>query len=189
MYSAKRPSPEEVEQLLLNADLRNDLEPFLDDSVDWLNMAAVPTIVENEYLSAMLAWERAPVVPISHWFEPEMTLAPPDSLSDEELHQVLWTTIHRLFQKRIVLDFTDHLNDRQLYELIYRDILPAKEKKIDYGTNYLHWDCADSGNNPDTWLRYYASPEERKVWCRDLNTPIPKSEPPPFPRELPRHPL
>ena len=44
----------------------------------------------------------------------------PDTLDDEALHRVLWETIEKLFSKRIVLDFTDHLSDRALYCLIAR---------------------------------------------------------------------
>ncbi|NJO56550.1 MAG: N-6 DNA methylase [Rhodospirillales bacterium] len=92
--------------------LRDELEPFLDEAVMSLDRDNLPTPVENEFLASMLAWERAPILPISKWFEPELTLPHPDSLSVQELHEVLWSTIRKLFSKRIVLDFTDHLNDR-----------------------------------------------------------------------------
>ncbi len=36
-------------------------------------------------------------------------------MSEEELHTALWDIIHKLFDKRVVLDFTDHLSDRELY--------------------------------------------------------------------------
>src|SRR5688500_4327443 len=131
MSQPPRPQPEEVEHLLRNAQLRDELEPFLDESLFCLNSDELPTQVENEFLASMLAWERAPVVPISQWFEPELRLPNPSSLNDEELHEVLWDTIQKLYDKHIVLDFTDHLSDRQLYRLIYCDILPSPEKKLD----------------------------------------------------------
>lgn len=118
------PDSDEVEHLMLNARLRDELEPFLDESVDLLNTRRVPTPMENEFLASMLAWERAPVLPISQWFQPELVLAHPDTLSEEQLNAQLWKTTQRLYDVRIVLDFTDHLSDRQLYTLIYRDILP-----------------------------------------------------------------
>ena len=59
------------------------------------------------------------------------------------------TSPRKLFQKRIVLDFTDHLNDRELYCLIFRDILPAREKKLDGPSNYLHWDCTGANCDPE----------------------------------------
>lgn len=181
--------PDEVEQLLVNAQLRDELEPFLDDSIMHLNLDEVPTKVENEYLRSMLAWERAPVLPISQWFDPELRIPAPESLDDARLHDVLWDTVQKLYDQRIVLDFTDHLSDRQLYTLIYRDILPAYEKRIEQASHYLHWDCADAGGDAEIWLRYYASDEERRTWAETFDDLPPPPEPPPYPRNLPRQPL
>lgn len=180
--------PDEVEHLLRNAQLRDELEPFFDESITRLNIQDLPTPLENEYLASMLAWERAPVVPIAQWFEPELQLPHPDGLDQQALHDILWDTIQKLFDKRIVLDFTDHLSDRQLYCLVYRDILPSPEKKIDSLVHYLHWDCADAGGDPEVWLRYYASDEDRRNWA-EAGEPLPPPEPPPYPRQLPRRPL
>jgi len=189
MSKYSRPQPDEVEHLLRNAQLRDELEPFFDESIARVNVDEVPTHVENEFLASMLAWEHAPVLPISKWFEPELNLPHPDALSDEQSHESLWEAIHRLFEKRIVLEFTDHLSDRELYRLIYRDILPSPEKKIDSPSNYLHWDCADVGGDPEVWLRYYATLEEREDWIGDFDDPLPERQTPPYPRQLPRRPL
>jgi len=189
MSTNHKPLPDEVEHLLRNAELRDELEPYFDEAIRSVNVAELPTPMENEFLASMLAWERAPILPISQWFEPELQLALPDTLDDLQLHQSLWDTIHKLFERRIVLDFTDHLTDRELYCLIYRDILPCKEKKIDSLSNYLHWDCADMGGDPTIWLRYYASEAEREMWAEDFNEPLPEAEQPPYCRELPRRPL
>ncbi|MBS0211440.1 MAG: hypothetical protein JSS27_21065 [Planctomycetes bacterium] len=181
---------DEVEQLMRNAQLRDELERYGDESITVLDTRAVPTPVENEFLASMLAWERAPVLPIARWFEPALALPAPDTLDDAPLRDLLWSTIHKLFSKRIVLDFTDHLSDRQLYCLIFRDILPACEKKIDNTESYLHWDCAGVGDDVEVWLRFYASDEEREDWAEQFpEDPIPGRESPPFPRRLPRRPL
>ncbi len=189
MSTNHKPLPDEVEHLLRNAELRDELEPYFDEAIRSVNVAELPTPMENEFLASMLAWERAPVLPVSQWFEPELQLPAPDTLSDDELHAILWNTIDRLYERRIVLDFTDHLSDRELYRLIYRDILPCKEKKIDSLANYLHWDCADMGGDPTVWLRYYASEAEREMWAEDYGERLPESEEPPYPRSLPRRPL
>lgn len=185
-----RPDPqEEVDQLLLNARLRDELEPFLDESVEVVNTRVMTTRLENEYLASMLEWERAPVLPIARWFQPELELPASESLDDEELSQLLWDTIHKLYQQRIALDYTDHLTDRNLYRLIVRDILPSLEKRIERSNTFLHWQCIDANNNPDVWLRYYASDEERARWYEDTGCSVPPSESPPYPRRMPRHPL
>ena len=180
------PSPgsqsDEVDQLLLNARLRDELEPYLDESVHILDCRRLPTDAENEFLAQMLAWERAPVLPISKWFEPELTLPAPDKLNDRQLRELLMATIEQLYSRRIVLDFADHLNDRQLYCLIVRDILPSPEKRLDLPRNYLHWHFLDVEAQPEIWLAYYASDEEREVWTSETGQPPPPRRQPPHPR-------
>ncbi|HEY2882946.1 MAG TPA: hypothetical protein VGJ15_10940, partial [Pirellulales bacterium] len=91
-----------------------------------------------------------------------------------------------LFEKRVVLDFTDHLTDRELYSLIWRDILPSPEKKIDNSSSYLHWDCSDASGDAQLWLRYYATEEDRQQWSGDFGNELPPHEDPPYRRNLPR---
>jgi len=183
-----RPRPEDVEELLRNAELREELEPYFDEAISRVNGLRWPIRVENEYLAAMLAWEMAPVLPIYKWFDPELRPPRPDTLTDEQLHEILWDLIYRLYEKRIVLDFTDHLSDRELYTLIYRHILPSREKKLEQATHYIHWDCSAADGDPEVWLRYYASEAERQAWATRYGQPLPPKCLPPYPRELPRDP-
>lgn len=185
MAEMRRPKTDEVDQLLRNAQLRDELEPFFDESIAMFNNRELPTKVENEFLASMLAWEKAPVLPISRWFDPELVLPHPDSLSAEQLHELLWDTIRKLYEQRIVLDFTDHLTDRQLYSLIFRDILPANEKRIENRNSFLHWDCANTECEPEVWLRYYATEEERQLWAEEEHEELPPAEDPPFKRRMP----
>jgi hypothetical protein len=180
---------DEVDQLMLNARLRDELEPYLDESVELVNVRNMPTRDENEFLASMLEWERAPVLPISQWFQPKLNLPSPESLDNQQLHEVLWKIVHALFAKQIVLDFTHHLSDCELYRLICRDILPSLEKKIERRRTYLHWLCLDPDSEADVWLRYYASEEEREGWSEETGAELPPSELPPYPRRVPRGPM
>jgi hypothetical protein len=182
-------SADEVEHLLRNAQLRDALEPLFDESIGCVNAEVMTTSSENEFLESMLEWERAPIKPICEWFNPVLALPNPDLLDDEALHELLHDTIEKLFEKHVVLDFTEHLTDRQLYCLIYRDILPSHEKQIERRKNFLHWDCANMGDDPEIWLRYYANEEERQAWADETEGYLPQIEDPPFPRRLPRAPL
>lgn len=186
MLDSRFPHSDEVDQLMLNAQLRDELEPYLDESVDLVDVHRMTTRRENEFLASMLAWERAPVLPISQWFQPPMQIPTPDGIGEEELRQKLDETIERLYDQRIVLEFTEHLSDRQLYTLIYRDILPSPEKKVDLPKNYLHWHCLDPEDDQETWLRFYASDEEREVWAEETGDPLPQKEAAPYPRTMPR---
>ncbi len=184
MSNPTRQVLDEVDQLLLNARLRDELEPYIDESVIRVDVRRMKLCDENEFLASMLAWERAPAIPISQWFSPELELPRPETLTDGALHRELWDTIQKLYGQRIVLDCTDHLSDRQLYTLIYRDILPSWEKKIDMPKNFLHWRCIDE-HDDETWLRYYASPVERRRWQEQNDGDLPPSEMPPYPRQMP----
>lgn len=179
---------DEVEQLMRNAVLRDALEPYLDESVELVDVNRMPTSKENEFLESMLAWERAPILPVCQWFSPELALPAPDTLDDATLHTHLWETINRLYDQRVVIDFTDHLSDRELYCVIFRDILPSPEKKIDLPRNYLHWHCLDENDDMGVWLRYYASDASRQMWAEEHACSPPPKQLPPFPRQMPRRP-
>ena len=181
------PAESEVDLLLKNAQLRDELEPYLDESVDLVTLRQMSLSEENEFLASILAWERAPTLPISQWFEPELKLPNPESMSDAEVKQLLWETIGQLYDQRVILDLTDHLSDRQLYCLIARDILPSYEKRIADHRNYLHWHCLQE-NDMECWLRYYATDCEREQWQGENDAELPPREDLPFSRQMPRRP-
>lgn len=186
---APKTNTDQVDCLLRNAELRDQLDPLFDESIGVVDVGRMSTPNENDFLESMLAWERAPMLPIGEWFQPALVLADPEGLNDEEVSRLLDQTIEALFSKNVVLDFTDHLSDRQLYSLISRDILPAYEKKMDRQTSYLHWDCANTGDDPEAWLRFYASPEERQLWEEETGHDAPAPVDPPYLRQLPKAPM
>ncbi len=175
----------DVDQLLLNAQLRDEMEPFVDESLALLESRRLSISKENEFLASMLAWERAPVLPIRQWFDPELNLPSPDTLNKEQLQQQLHQVIGRMFEKNIVLEFTDHLSDRQLMCLIIRDILPAQEKRLGTSDSVLRWRCIDTVDDVDIWLTYYATDRQRTEWSEDNEKSPPAKRDLPFPRRLP----
>ena len=205
MNFAEAPSPAEVDCLLRNAELRDAIEPYLDDETHGdIDFSGMPTEVENRYLESMLAWEHAPLKPVSCWFEPPLRLPPAGTLAPEQLRERLWSVIDRLYAERIVLDFTDHLSDRDLYNLIRREILPTPIKRVDLPDNYFHWDCSAVGALPELgvgqwypepvldsliWLTYYADAAERAEWEADFGVELPPREVPSYPRALPTAPV
>ena len=56
MVSPNRQKPGEVEQLLLNADLRDELERYFDESISRVNIQHLTLSAENDFLASMLAW-------------------------------------------------------------------------------------------------------------------------------------
>lgn len=174
----------EADELVRNAELRTELEPYLDEAVSRVRFQYRSLRQENEFLASMLDWEMAAVEPIYRWFEPELRIPSPGYLSDEKLSQILEEVISKLFEKKIILDFTDHLSDRELYSLIYRWILPSMEKNLKQRISFIHWDC--SGGDSDIWLRYYASDDDREQWSDYYDEPLPPKELPAHHRDLPQ---
>ncbi len=181
MRETRRQAIDEVELMLANARLRDELEPYRDESIE-SSTKCMSLQAENEYLASMLAWERAPALPISDWFSPPLHLLPPDALGDSQLRMKLKQVVQKLYSKNIILRCTDHLTDRELYKIIYRDILPCCEKKVEVPGKALEWMCVEDS---ETWLRYYASPVERRRFQEEHNTELPPSETPRFQRDLP----
>ena len=178
----------DVEELLRNAELRSELEPYDDESISRLQDSQLPLNEENAYLEVMLAWETAPIRPIFEWFNPPLHPKNPAFLTDFELSNELWRLIDLLYQKQLVLDFTDHLSDRELYDIICYDILPSKEKMLAVRNGYLHWDCAGVGEDQEIWLRYYATNDEREAWEDANDRTAPYHIDPPYYRDMPTEP-
>lgn len=177
----------EIDLLMQNAQLRDEMEPFLDESVYLVDLDRMSVRNENEFLTSLLAWEKAPVLPISQWFEPELVMPHHQSFTETEVKHQLHQVIGRLYEKNILLVHTNHLSDRQLYCLIARDILPAQEKKVVLKNKSLKWQCLDIVEDEESWLRFYASTEERHLWSLETGLPLPPREQIPFPRKLPQH--
>ena len=176
-----------LDLLLQNARLRDEIEPFMDESVYLVDLDRMSVDSENEFLQSLLEWERAPVLPISNWFEPALTLPSHHDLDDEQLQPMLYEAIWRLYEKNILLEYTSHLSDRQLYCLIARDILPAQEKRVLLKGTFLRWQCIDIVEDDESWLRFYATDDERNAWRAETGLKLPPREEPPFKRNLPQH--
>ena len=174
----------EVEELVLNAELRTELEPYADESMHRVRLTHRSLRHENEFLAGMLDWEVSPAEPIARWYAPELSIPAPSRLDDERLLQELDNVIEKLFEKKMILAFADHLSDRELYTLIYRDILPLREKNLQHRNNFIHWDC--SYGDDETWLRFYASDDEREEYQEATGNFLPPKEIPPHHRDLPQ---
>lgn len=181
MSDTSRTAVDEVDLMLANARLRDELEPYRDESLD-TSTSQMNLRTENEYLASMLAWERAPALPIASWFTPVLELPSPEAIDDEVLDRMLVDTIDRLYSQKVVLRFTDHLSNRELYKIIYRDILPCCEKKVEIPGKFLEWRCIEDS---DTWLRFYADAVERRRFQEEYDVELPDVETPRFRRKLP----
>ena len=88
----------------------------------------------------------------------------PDTLSDEALHAALWVTIEALGRMHVYLDETDHLSDRELYTLLWGELLPEEMPALDADEGSVwHLDILGGCSEEDIALRlkHYADEAER----------------------------
>jgi hypothetical protein len=110
----------------------------------------------------------------------------PDELTDEALPPVLWRMFASLAQMRVFVSSTDHLDDRTLYTLLWKDVLRKEPYwyMADPENSGCHLDLLGGGSEEQilTHLRYYADDETRTHFADDGMT-LPDKETPPFNRD------
>ena len=113
-------------------------------------------------------------------------------MDDEQLTSKLWQLISALARMRIFIQETNHLSDRALYSLLWRDVLREENPILpdDPGAAW-HIDLLGSGSEADTdlYLKYYADDDWRRQWLADFHDyDMPAHENPPYDRDrrLPR---
>jgi hypothetical protein len=113
---------------------------------------------------------------------------PPEEITAEEMRYTLWGVIDSLADLGVFLWHTDHLDDQQLYTMLWRDLLDkrillAKDGFTDYATLF---DPTTSCYESDTidFLRFYATKKERKKFAKRFGVKtLPEHVDPPFHRD------
>jgi hypothetical protein len=105
------------------------------------------------------------------------------TLGDEELHRRLWEIIAAMKTIGLVVEFTNHLSDRELYRYL-AETLQEETLLTDDPNSAWHLSPLGSGSEEENeiYLRYYADDEEREQWAAD-GTKVPPKEPPPYDRD------
>ena len=123
-----------------------------------------------------------------------LELPDPDAIDNEQLTSKLWEVIRALALMRVYICETDHLSDRELYSLLWRDVLRQETSIIpDEPGSAWHIDLLGGCSEMDTYLylKYYADEESRRHWLADFpDYDMPAHENPPYDRDrrLPRPP-
>ena len=119
--------------------------------------------------------------------EAGMDLPPPEALDDQALTAKLWEVIHALARLRVFLENTDHLSDRELYELLWGELLREEVKALPVDENSgWHLDILGGCSEEDMQLhlKYYADYKERRRWREEYpDDEVPDHEDPPFDRD------
>ena len=114
-------------------------------------------------------------------------LPEPDLIPDTDLRAKLWEVIAALAGLRVVLDQTDHLTDRALYQKLFNDLLRGETPAIDEIGFTSHLSVLRPGeDDADTllYLKYYADDASRTLWAKDCpEDAMPAHEDPPLNRD------
>jgi hypothetical protein len=125
----------------------------------------------REFVRKMEVFENGPTTTnFAQLIEHGIQLPDPDSISDADITAKLWEVIAGLSKLRVYLDQTDHLNDRELYATLWRDVLRTEVPAIDEIGFNSHVGLLTPGDDEHTavYLRYYADEDERRDWIEDL---------------------
>ena len=134
----------------------------------------------ESFLEHVLHFETAEYKRVREWLA-DSGYVPPLDVPDDRIASELDTLLDRLAFLGIVVEFADHLSDRELYDWITREHLEGHVPLLD--ETIIHFDVIGSGSDEDNrvYLTYYASEDERARWKAEF----PDEELPP--RKTPMH--
>lgn len=142
----------------------------------------------EQFWRRVVEYEAAPST--SHFqqlTEAGLKLPEPDATTDEELTSKLWEVIGALARMRVFIGQTNHLSDRELYTLLWRDVLREEMPMLpDRPGSAWHLDLLGSGSEMDThlYLKYYAEEDWRQRWLADFpDYDMPAHQNPPYDRD------
>ncbi|WP_341326912.1 hypothetical protein [Methylotuvimicrobium sp. KM2] len=184
--TAKKPKNDENQETRQDLQRRADEfinEGFMSDAMDELSEA-----LNKKFMGYIDPYEDTKwVATFDLLLQCGMTLPNPEELDDTQLSAKLWEVINGLAMLRMFLYSTDHLNDRELYEILWHDVLREEGPVMPLDNDSaFHIDILGSGSETDIelYLRYYADEEERHRWAKDWPEDImPPHEEPPYDRD------
>jgi hypothetical protein len=111
----------------------------------------------------------------------------PDGLNDDALHSALWATIEALGRMHVYLDQTDHLCDRELYMLLWGELLPEEMPAFEHNDGSAwHLDILGGCSEEDIalYLKHYADQATRQHWRSSFpDYDLPDHADPPYDRD------
>ncbi len=175
------------------SDLKNQAREMAGEEMIEGEVSDFPLEASEQFWEHVVAFEGTPQKTYRKLLEQDgFVCPPPEDLDEQGLTETLHGLIQVLARRRIYLESTDHLSDRELYQHLYNSILEesAYEFSPEMETN-THIDLIGGGSDEDIslWLKYYADDAERKDWaaeCPDYRMPAKEKLPYDRDRFLPR---
>lgn len=175
------------------AELQTTKRKVRDEEIDRLQREAGERgeITDRMFWTMVYDFERAPWTTNRRQLrELGLEVAPLSDLAPDEVPGRLREVIDGLSRLNIFLLHTDHLGDLELYRRLSEEILDEDVRDIPVCPGVREYiDLVGGGpdGDSDTYLKHYASDEERDTHRREHGS-VPRHEPPPFDRDrhLPR---
>jgi hypothetical protein len=119
--------------------------------------------------------------------EAGLELPEPETMEDEQLTSKLWELIRALARMRVFIMQTNHLSDRELYCLLWRDVLRHETPMLPNDpSSAWHVDLLGGGSETDIdlYLKHYADEDSRQQWRADFpDYDMPAHEDAPYDRD------
>lgn len=148
----------------------------------------------NRYFERLEAFEHGPfTTDFQRLLDAGIELPEPGALDSEHLSAKLCEVIEGIARRRVFLEDTDHLSDRELYDVLWREALrheipvaPDGPDDTDDFAGRWHLSLVGTGSDEDirAWLTYYADERTREHWRRDFpDYDMPPHQDPPYDRD------
>ncbi len=191
--SKKGSDEDEAERAKKIAELKRQAQELVGGKMAEGELEECPPEVTEQFLEQVVAYEKAPwTTNFKQLEEAGMELPAPETLNDEQLTKKLWEVIHGLALLRVFLEDTNHLSDRELYTLLWSDMLREEVKAVpldEDGAYHVSPLGGCSEEDIQLQMKYYADEDWRRHWLEDFpDFPMPEHEDPPYDRDrlLPR---
>ena len=130
----------------------------------------LPPDLAEEFLQRVIAFETAPMVTdFAQLLADGVELPDPDTVADGEVGAILWRVIVALSRHRVFLERTNHLNDRELYSVLWHNVLREEHAALPGGIpGGWHVDIPGDDGDATSYLTYYATERDREMWRKDF---------------------
>lgn len=146
----------------------------------------LPPDIAEQFLQRVIAFETAPMITdFAQLTADGVELPDPEAVPDAKIRAVLWRVIVALSKHQVFLERTSHLSDRELYSVLWHDVLREEHAALREGdTGAWHVDIPGDDAQATNYLTFYASDRERLRWREDFpDVQVPPHRDPAYDRD------
>lgn len=181
------PPPDIDQQIRVNELRESAREAAGGEMTSWESEETPPEVSEQFWRNVMAFESAGSTCHFDQLVQRGVQMPAPQELDDAQLSQKLWEVIHQLAEIDVYLSSTDHLGDRELYSLLWEDLLREVTPDLPPGSGWrCRLDILGGCSEQDIYLHhmYYADEDERDRWRKDFpEDAMPDHVDPPYDRD------